>query len=304
MIGMTSLLLAFLLASGQPATARPVSPGPVVDALAAMVAERYQDETVAKRMAADLAARRARGEYDALATADALASRLTADLQAISHDKHLRVFAEPRQPPQAPGGGVGRVEVLAGGTGLVEVTSFAQPPDVFEPAWSAAMAKMSNARALVIDLRGNGGGRPDTVATLIAYLLEPKSVLLATITTRAPAGIRDVRTPESVTGPRFGAARPVYVLIGPRTFSGAEACAYDLQALKRATIVGEVSGGGANPGGQAFLPDGMAVFMPTGHVANAITHANWEGAGVKPDIAAGAADALGAALGAITAGRR
>src|SRR5262249_31063462 len=147
----------------------------------------------------------------------------------------------------------------------------------------------------------NGGGRPETAATLIAYLLDPGSVLLGTIQFRTPPSTREVRTPESIAGRRFGAKRPVYVLVSPRTFSGAEACAYDLQALKRATIVGEVSGGGANPGGQALLPDGMAVFMPTGHVSNAITHANWEGVGVKPDIPAKAESAVEAALTAIAA---
>src|SRR5262249_24229804 len=92
--------------------------------------------------------------------------------------------------------------------------------------------------------------------------------------------------------------RPVFILTSGRTFSAAEACAYDLQALKRVTIVGEVTGGGANPGGQVPLPDGMAVFIPTGHVPHAITHDNWEGVGGKPDLRPAADAAFGAGLAA------
>src|SRR5262245_54745311 len=133
MTPMIPILLAFVL-QAPPAAPRTVRPATIVDAMVAMLAERYQDEAVGKRLAADLAARRDRGEYAALTTPDALAQRWTADLQAISHDKHLRVFAEPRQPPQAPGGGIGKVDVLDGNVGLIEVTSFGQPLELFEPA--------------------------------------------------------------------------------------------------------------------------------------------------------------------------
>jgi C-terminal processing protease CtpA/Prc len=292
---MTKMLWVVLALTLQATPARSVQPDAVVDALVPMLSERYMDEALAGRMAAALTERRRRGDYSGVTTPEALATRLTTELQAISHDKHLRVFAEPRRPPQAPNGGVGKVELLEGNVGLIEVTSFAQPVDMFEPAFAAAMATVAKASALIIDLRENRGGRPDTAAMLVGYLLDSPSVLLATVQSRLPAVTREVRTPVSIVGPRFGATRPVYVLIGASTFSAAEACAFDLQSLKRVTIVGEVSGGGANPGGQLPLPDGMAVFMPTGHVLNAVTHTNWEGVGVKPDIATPAADALTAA---------
>jgi len=85
-------------------------------------------------------------------------------------------------------------------------------------------------------------------------------------------------------------------LTSSRTFSGAEEFAYDVQTQKRATIVGETTGGGANPGGAVRLPYDLTVFVPTGRAINPITKTNWEGVGVKPDVPAAADDALDVAL--------
>src|SRR5262249_52418714 len=86
--------------------------------------------------------------------------------------------------------------------------------------------------------------------------------------------------------------RPLYVLTGEATFSAAEECAYDLQALKRATLVGEVTGGGANPNELVPLSLGFMMSVAIGKVENAVTHGNWEGVGVKPDVAVPDARAL------------
>jgi hypothetical protein len=101
-------------------------------------------------------------------------------------------------------------------------------------------------------------------------------------------------TLPTVPGERY-LDKPVYILTSPRTFSGAEEFSYDLQTQKRATIVGEPSGGGANPGGPVRLADHFEAFMPRGHAINPITKTNWEGTGVQPDVRAPQADALNAA---------
>jgi C-terminal processing protease CtpA/Prc len=85
--------------------------------------------------------------------------------------------------------------------------------------------------------------------------------------------------------------KPVYVLTSRRTFSGAEECAYDFQTQKRATLVGETTGGGANPGDDFGLAHGFLAFIPTGRAINPVTHTNWEHVGVKPDISVAAAKA-------------
>jgi hypothetical protein len=53
------------------------------------------------------------------------------------------------------------------------------------------------------------------------------------------------------------------VLTSTRTFSGAEEFAYNLQARKRAIIVGETTGGGAHPGQGVSVPRGLTTFVPT-----------------------------------------
>ena len=82
----------------------------------------------------------------------------------------------------------------------------------------------------------------------------------------------------------YGSRKPVFVLDSADTFSGGEELSYDLQALKRAVIVGEVTGGAANPGGPVPLDQHFLVFVPLGQGVNPVTGTNWEGVGVKPDI--------------------
>jgi C-terminal processing protease CtpA/Prc len=83
--------------------------------------------------------------------------------------------------------------------------------------------------------------------------------------------------------------------MGKRTLSAPESFAYNLQALKRATIVGEISAGGANPGREFRITEHFVMFVPTGRAINPVTGSNWEGTGVKPDIEVPAAQALKAA---------
>src|SRR5262249_22574655 len=98
-------------------------------------------------------------------------------------------------------------------------------------------------------------------------------------------------TRKALDGKRY-TGKPVYVLTSARTFSGAEEFAYNLQSRKRATIVGETTGGGAHPGGVRPINDHFAMFVPTGRAINPVTGTNWEGTGVKPDVAVRADEAL------------
>lgn len=115
---------------------------------------------------------------------------------------------------------------------------------------------------------------------------------------------RQFWTSADLAGRRY-VGKPVYVLTSRDTFSGAEEFAYDLQVLERATIVGETTGGGAHPGGPVKLTSAFAINVPMGRAINPVTRTNWEGKGVKPDVAVAAAGALDAAyLAALEAQRR
>lgn len=97
-------------------------------------------------------------------------------------------------------------------------------------------------------------------------------------------------------GRRFGGGKPVAVLTSARTFSGAEEFAYDLQALKRATVVGETTGGGAHPVRGRRVDAHFVVMLPWRRAVNPVTKTNWEGVGVTPDVKTSADAALTVAL--------
>lgn len=130
------------------------------------------------------------------------------------------------------------------------------------------------------------------VALISSYLFDSEPVHLNDLYFRRDNATHQWWTLPYVSGKRYGAAKPIYVLTAKRTFSGAEEFTYNLKNLKRATIVGETTGGGANPGGGRRLNEHFGVFIPTGRAINPITKTNWEGTGVSPDVEAPADKAL------------
>lgn len=129
------------------------------------------------------------------------------------------------------------------------------------------------------------------VAFVSSYLFDKKTHL-NDIYSRAENRTEEFWTRDNVPGKKFGGEKPIYVLTAKYTFSGAEEFSYNLQNLKRATIIGEVTGGGAHPvNGQPINNDFM-IGVPFARAINPITKTNWEGTGVKPDIEVPAAQAL------------
>jgi hypothetical protein len=104
------------------------------------------------------------------------------------------------------------------------------------------------------------------------------------------------RTQEFWTLYKVGGAKmpdlPLFVMTSSRTFSGAEEFSYNMQTQKRATLVGQTTGGGANPGGTRRINDNLTVFIPTGRAINPITNTNWEGVGVIPEVETTVEEAL------------
>ena len=250
----------------------------------------------------------ARHEYEKVDSAPALAAKLTADLQAISRDKHLRVqhsqsgtVPTRRLPHDRADGNFGfaRVERLPGNVGYIDLRSFA-PASLAAGKAAEAMNSIAETDALLIDLRQNGGGDPAMVALLISYLLDGEPVHLNDFLGRDGNVQQQFWTSKNVAGTRY-AGKDVYVLTSGFTFSAAEEFAYNLTNLKRVTLVGEITGGGANPVTFFELDEGFRISVPTGRARNPITMTNWEGTGVTPDIAVPAKLALHTAhLAALT----
>lgn len=270
-----------------------------VESAAAAFRTRYVSPEIGERAAAAIEQALANGEYDSLEASQAFAAKLTADLRGVTSDKHVEVFsgapaAASAAPPPRSEGGVTRADRLAGNIGYLEIVALG-PPALFNPAVDRAMASLQDTNALVVDARNAQGGVAVSVSYLVSYFLSGR-VHLRDIVARNP-GTDTFNTNEFWSLPTpFTYEKPVYILTSPRTLSAGEGFAYDLQARKRATIVGETTAGAANAAGMAPLGSGLAMMLSSARTRSAITGTNWEGLGVQPDVAASSADALEVAL--------
>jgi C-terminal processing protease CtpA/Prc len=262
----------------------------------------YVFPDVAKKMELAIRDRMQKKEYDQLTSARGFAQKLTADLQEVSRDKHLRVTYSHDPIPEETGRrepspeererflnylrtvnfGFEKVERLQGNVGYLDLRGF-MSADLGAETAVAAMNLLANTDALIVDLRKNGGGDPAMVALISSYLFGGP-VHLNDLYWREGDSTHQWWTLPFVPGKRFGPKNPVYVLTSKRTFSAAEEFTYNLQNLKRATIVGETTGGGAHPGGGRRVNAHFGVWVPSGRAINPISKTNWEGTGVKPDI--------------------
>jgi C-terminal processing protease CtpA/Prc len=276
-----------------------------VDTLATVIRREYMDPDVAVRVDTYLRRRVADGVYVDAATPEALARALTADLFAETKDKHLAVNVIRDVPPDAPAArsdgsrldgvrrsnaGVRRVEILAGNVGYLELTSFWRLEEARETI-AAAMALLRQADALILDQRHNAGGSPDTAAFLASYFFDTAGLPLFEIVHRSGASpTRYATTVPALSG--RDERRPVYVLTAARTFSAGEGLVFLLQERRRVEVIGETTAGAANPGRPYPVNHRFDVTVPNGRVKSAVTGGNWEGAGVKPDVAVAEKDAL------------
>jgi C-terminal processing protease CtpA/Prc len=286
-----------------------------VESLIELLIERLNEAYIFPERSAQatelLRTRLGEGAYGSTAGAD-LCERISADLFEACKDKHLRLLwhdspeesgdeaqlvAELREQIRLENHGVRRVERLAGNVGLIELTII---PEVANggPALAAAMQLVQHTEALILDLRATRGGSPDGVVFLASFLFPDDEAARLSDFVEGPHGpTRQYWTSAYLPAPRY-LDRAVYVLTSATTFSGGEALAYDLQALGRATIVGETTRGGAHPSEVVSLTAQIELRLPVARAVNPITGSNWESIGVQPDLPAPASDALEVALSA------
>ena len=285
----------------------------VIENLIKKLNESYIFPDTAAKMEQAVRARVSRGEYDQITSAKQFAQKLTADVQEVSRDKHLRVNYWSRPLPERAGArreptaeereqyrrdmsrinyGFQKVERLPGNIGYVEFRNFTDPEGGADTV-AAVFNFLANTDAIIFDLRRNGGGSPKMVALISSYLFGAEPVHLNSLHWRDGKGerVEEFWTHKEVAGKRY-TGKDVYVLTSNRTFSGAEEFTYNLKNLKRATIIGETTGGGANPGGGNRLSAHFGAFIPTGRAVSPITKTNWEGTGVEPDVKVPADQAL------------
>lgn len=315
-IVLTALVVClFVTAQNPPVKLSEPEKAAVVSKLAEILTEKYVFPETAQKMADLVRKNLQAGLYGPIENSDDFARKLSEDILSVSHDQHLQVGYAPEQIMMSKNKtgndsdelqqlqnrqsklnnyGFKEVKVLPGNVGYLKFNSFSSNPNAF-PVAVGALAFLANADALIVDLRDNNGGDPQMIQVITSYFFEGEPRHLNSFYYREGDRTQQFWTLPYVPGKRMPET-PIFVLTSNHTFSGAEEFTYNLKNLKRATIVGETTGGGAHPVNRELIDDNFWVMVPFARAINPISKTNWEGTGVEPDVKVPADKALDTAL--------
>jgi hypothetical protein len=283
---------------------------PEIEVLVDYLNRYYLFPDVAERVGEFLQKNLADGVYRSITTEEAFAQAVTEQTVPASGDQHLQLrysIAElperdddivpesGRHPLEAELGGHGfhKVERLPGNVGLLDFRRFF-PTSMSGKVAIGAMHLIAGTDALIIDLGENYGGEPDMVALISSFLFDERTELNAL---HFPASGTTIQwwTDSYVPEPVYGGSKPIFVLISGDTLSAAEAFAFSLQQERRATLIGETTGGAANFDYRYRVSAHLMFSVPSGEPVNPVSGKGWEGVGIVPDIRIGADLAFGVA---------
>jgi hypothetical protein len=293
----------------------------VVNTICRALQECYVFESAANEAAELYRAQLAAGAYDGL-EGPLFATKLHEDGQSVLNDAHFSVrynpnledeYVKPVEDEDGPGfipphedmqrwidtrraentasnAGFEELRILEGGIGYLKLNEF-QRPLFAAHIYSAAISFLQDSNAIIIDLRSNSGGASPGLQLLASYFFPSGDYHLNNYETRALNKFEQTWTLPAVDGPRLPYT-PVYILTSRNTFSAAESFTYSMQALGRATVIGDRTGGGAHRVTGMPINQGFLIMCPYSRNVNPITGTNWEGTGVQPDIKVASEQAL------------
>jgi len=272
-----------------------------LDAIAAKLPENYVFPEKTAAIVAKFTQLRQTGRYD-VADPRLLADRVTEDLRAASGDRHLYLLYDPEHYAAAKKDEAGTAEgdsdfeqraalhdhhgltelrILPGNIRYLKLTEFQWVPDVTGTVYDDAMRFLKDGDALIIDIRGNGGGSHGAVRYLVSHFMEGDILELTFLARGKPP--EQSRTLEHVPAGRMK-GKPLYVLIDGGVGSAAEAFAYDVEQFKLGELIGAKTAGAANNNAFTPIAPGFMLSVPFGRPEHAVNHANWEGVGIPPTI--------------------
>jgi hypothetical protein len=285
----------------------------VIDEISDLLNKNYIFPETAKKVADALRGRLASGGFDKLGSAPEFARAVAAVILEVTKDRHTGFAYNPamaedlrrlagqseeerqkvreRQLEEARRDNFGfrKAEQLPGNVGYLDFRMFASPDQAGATA-VAAMNFLAYCDAVIVDLRQNGGGDPAQIQLISSYFFD-EPAHLNDLYFRAADRTDNFWTLPFVPGPRMAGA-DLYILTSARTFSGAEEFTYNMKNLRRATIIGETTGGGAHPTEPMIVRHDFVLRVPFARAINPVSKTNWEGTGVAPDIAVPAAEAF------------
>ena len=286
----------------------------IIDSLIVKLQEFYVRPNTIEGIKTTLNENYKKGNYKNSSNPTEFASKLTADLIEKSKDLHFSVLYNPQwvndqlnsKNPELQktikaqalveskknNFGFKQARIMEGNVGYLEFNYFHDPAEANETATSI-MQFLSNTDALIIDLRKNNGGAMEMAQFLSSYFFSGKDLPLFQYyyyESGRKKIDREMWLLPSVPGNRLDNIA-IYILTSGATFSAAEWMSYSLQNLKRVTIVGEQTAGGAHPVDRKIVTKGFAVNIPFGEVKDPITKLDFEGKGVTPDVICKSEDA-------------
>jgi hypothetical protein len=274
----------------------------IIDSVSQALNKSYIFADIAKKMEKHIRQQYNNKIYKELTSTRDFTQKLTEDLREISKDRHLGVmFASDQLLARMEGDTLTdegkkqeleenrrdnfcfkEVKQLPGNVGYIDFRCFANAREA-GPTAIGAMNFLAYTDAIIFDLRENGGGDASMIQLLSSYLFWEPIHLTSWYQREIDSTIQSW-TPAFVQGPRM-TETDVYVLTSSYTFSAAEEFAYNLKNLKRATVVGEITGGGAHTVKRVpFKNLNVGIQIPFGRAINPVTGTNWEGTGITPDI--------------------
>jgi retinol-binding protein 3 len=237
-----------------------------------------------------------------------LAQQIGKDISTVYHDPHMRVQYDPGFVTQVAydptpeemqqvkkywvehNYSFQKAEVLPGNIGYLSFNLFVGDIEAAKHTIKSALSFLANTDALIIDLRENMGGDPRMVSQVESYFFKEKTPMNNLINRSTKDTTFLFADPAKADSLHLD--MPIYILTSKNTFSGAEDFSYGMLVAKRACLVGETTGGGAHPQMPFSVNQGFVVYIPFARSLNAVTHTDWEGTGVIPDVKIPAVNAL------------
>ncbi|HQQ95380.1 MAG TPA: S41 family peptidase [Bacteroidia bacterium] len=274
----------------------------LVDTLAWQLRKYYVFKDAATRMGAYIQKRCKEGYYNTISDPHVLAGQLTKDVSSVHLDEHFHVEYNPEAARELAGEiedvprfvedklnkereknfGFKKVEILNGNIAYLEISTFSRLNAYSKKTADAALELISNSSALIIDLRYGTGGSLDMVNHIMSKFFSTRTHITDIYLRSENDTLHYWTQPDSMPGRLCQI--PVYILTSYKTFSAAEALTYGLQSLKRATVVGEVTRGGAHTVKYRNLSSGFISDIPFGVARSPVTKTNWEKIGITPDV--------------------
>jgi hypothetical protein len=300
------ILLSTLSSYGQTVDASQINREILTTEISKKIKDNYLSAEVAAEIDSSISSAVKSGKFNDLSDEE-FAAALTAYLRLISKDKHFYVKYLIDYRPEKNGTnnrkqqeldnisnslenfGFEDVRRLAGNVGYINFKGFAEPKSS-EVALASAMNFVSNTNSLIIDLRENRGGDNGMLLQFCSYFLNSKTNIYQTYFRNKGKNVENW-TQTKVKGQKYF-NKDIYFLTSGKTFSAAEGLAFILQNYKLAKVVGEQTGGAANPIEPFIIDNKYLLLIPVGKITTTSTKTNWEQIGITPDEKIKAENAL------------